>query len=323
MLRKVEDADVAGKRVLMRVDFNVPIKVGVITEDLRIRAAVPTIELLKQNGAAHITLMTHLGRPEGKVDEALRTAPLFKRLSELTNVENVELMENLRFDAREEANDEGFAKELSSHGDLFVFDAFAVAHRDAASTTGVTKFLPSYAGLLVQMEVENLLHALAPEHPALAIIGGAKGETKLPLIERFSSSYEKVLVGGALANEYTPAHDNIMMPTDGIPDFKDMLDIGPQTQTAWAKEIEAATFVLWNGPVGMYEKEEYKVGTDALAKALVESNCKAVIGGGDTTAALSKFTFDPGRIFISTGGGAMLEFLANGGSLPAIDVLKA
>ncbi|MEI7719768.1 MAG: phosphoglycerate kinase [bacterium] len=324
-LQSIHDADIAEKRVLLRVDFNVPFTdSGAIAEDSRIKAVVPTIVLLKQKGAAHITLMTHVGRPEGKVDEALRTAPLFKYLSELTDTTGVEMLENLRFDAREEVNDVGFAQELASHGDVFVNDAFAVCHRAAASTVGVAAFLPAYAGLLVEKEVAHLSEALMPPVGSVAIIGGAKLETKLPLIAQFSSLYTKVCVGGALANEYAPtANDtNVSLPSDGVPQHQGMLDIGPQTAAAWAEEIRRAPFVLWNGPVGMYEKPEYRHGTDTLARAIAEGSCRAVLGGGDTDAALAQFTFDSERVFISTGGGAMLEFLANGGTLPALEVLK-
>ena len=356
-LRSVRDADVSGKRVLLRVDFNVPIEGGVIVEDSRIKAAVPTIELLKKKGVSHITLMTHLGRPEGKVDESLRTAPLFKRLSELTETSEVEMLENLRFSPGEEANDEVFAKELAQYGDIFVNDAFAVCHRAAASTVGVTKLLPSYAGLLVEKEVENLTLALTPPAKSLAIIGGAKFETKQPLLEKLLNSYPNVLLGGALANDLLKARgmpvgasfvsdkpvpedmagdERILMPDDVRVDgevVRDahtadvranerIMDIGPLTEVHWAQLVANSEFVLWNGPMGVYEKG-FVAGTDALAKALVDSKVKAVIGGGDTAAALAKFTFDPERIFVSTGGGAMLEFLANGGSLPAVDVLRA
>lgn len=358
-LRSVRDAEVAGKRVLLRVDFNVPIENGVITEDSRIKAAVPTIELLKKNGVSHITLMTHLGRPEGKVDESLRTAPLFKRLSELTDTANIEMLENLRFSPGEEANDEAFAKELSQHGDMFVNDAFAVSHRAAASTVGVTKLLLSYAGLLVEKEVEHLLLALTPPQKSLAIVGGAKFETKQPLLEKLLQSYAQVLLGGALANDLLKARglpvgasfvsdkpvpedmagdERILMPDDvrvvgedagpsrdahtaDVRAIEKIIDIGPITETHWSGLVTTSEFILWNGPMGVYEKG-FVSGTDALAKALVASTCKAVIGGGDTAAALAKYTFDPARIFVSTGGGAMLEFLTNGGSLPALEVLR-
>jgi len=320
-LRTVKDADISGKRVLMRVDFNVPEQQGVMGNDLRIRAVVPTIELLKQKGAAHITLMTHWGRPEGAVVETLRTAPLLKRLSELTDTAHLEMLENLRFDPREETNDETFAKELAMHGDVFVNDAFAVCHRAAASVVGVTKFLPSCAGLLVAREVQEISKALAPASPSLAIVGGAKLETKLPLIHKLSSLYTKVLVGGALANEYKESVANVLLPEDGLPQKEKMLDIGPKAKEAWVKEIQSASFVLWNGPVGYYEGG-YGAATDALAEALTKSSAHAVVGGGNTVEALSKFMFDPSKVFLSTGGGAMLELITQG-SLPGLEPLRA
>ena len=322
-IKSVADADVAGKRVLVRVDFNVPIEGGKVVEDMRIRAAIPTIELLHQKGASQITLITHIGRPEGKVVEELRVAPVEARLRELTQAPFV-MEENLRFNPGEEANDPAFAQQLASFGDIFVNDAFAVSHRADASVVGVPKLLPSYAGLLMEKEVHMLSHALVPPPGAIAILGGAKLETKLPLIEKFAALYSKVLVGGAIANEYA-SHEarpqNVLLPQDGIPQLAGMFDIGTQTREGWVREIAAAPFVLWNGPVGMYEKPEFAQGTDALASALVGSSAAAVIGGGDTAAAIAKFTFDPARIFISTGGGAMLEFLI-AGTLPGIEALK-
>ncbi len=305
-MRSVRDADVAGKRVLVRVDFNVPLKDGQVAEDMRIRAAVPTLELLHERGAASLILITHIGRPEGKVVEDLRTAPVLERLRELTQVPFT-MEENLRFDPGEEANDPAFAEKLASLGDVFVNDAFAVSHRPDASIVGVPKLLPSYAGLLMEKEVHMLSHALVPPPGAIAILGGAKLETKLPLIEKFARIYGKVLVGGAIANEYVSHEDrpqNALLPQDGTPQLIGMFDIGPQTQQAWSREIIAASFVLWNGPVGMYEKQEFAQGTDALASALASASAPAVIGGGDTAAAIAKFTFDSARIFISTGGGS-------------------
>ena len=322
-LRSDEDAEVGGKRVLVRVDFNVPMQGGAIVNDARIKAALPTISLLIQKGAAKIIILTHLGRPEGKVVEELQVAPLLERLKQYLDSPLIEMHENLRFDPREEAGDEGFAKELAVLGDLYINDAFSNSHRAHASMVALPRLLPCYAGLDLLSEVAHLSAALSPAHPALAIVGGAKAETKLPLIERLSTLYDTVLVGGALAKEYAPTKETTLLPQDGTPNLKDMLDIGPQTQEAWSNEIKKAAFVLWNGPMGMYEKPEYTRGTDALAKALIESGCRAVIGGGDTEAAIQQFKFDPNRIFVSTGGGAMLEFLANGGTLPALEGLQA
>lgn len=354
-VRSIRDADVKGKRVLVRCDFNVPLKDGVIVEDMRIRAAVPTIELLHAQGAASIILITHIGRPKG-VDESLRVAPVAARLRELTKAP-FELRENLRFDPRDEANDPALASELAALADIFINEAFSVSHRAEASTVGVALLLPSFAGLRVEEEIEKLSKALTPPPGSLAMIGGAKFETKQPLIEKLLSLYGKVLLGGALGNDMVKArglpfgkslisnipvpesiagNDNLLSPTDAafiggemdgrtsfITDTRAdeaIADIGPNTAEAWSKEIISAPFVLWNGPMGIYE-QGFTSGTDTLAQALVTSRVSAVIGGGDTAAAVSKFTFDPARVFISSGGGAMLEFIENG-TLPALEVLK-
>ncbi|HEV8666517.1 MAG TPA: phosphoglycerate kinase [Candidatus Paceibacterota bacterium] len=340
-LKKIQDADVAGKRVLMRVDFNVPIQNGVMGDDMRIKAAVPTIELLRQKGAAHITLMTHWGRPEG-VEESLRTAPLFKHLGELTDVANVKMLENVRFDTREDSNDEAYAKELASNQDIFVNDAFAVCHRAASSVVGVTKFLPPYAGLLVQKEVAEISEALQPEEPALAIIGGAKFETKIPLLTKLLEVYGQILLGGALANDMlkarglvdiknsvasdTPvpaemvADARILVPTDYVWQEDKIIDIGLDTLQHWSTILAIQKFVLWNGPVGWYEKGG-SAGTDGLASALINSQAHAVIGGGNTAEAISKIKFDEAKVFVSTGGGAMLELITKG-TLPGLEPLR-
>ncbi len=340
-LKKIQDADVAGKRVLLRVDFNVPVQTGVMGDDMRIRAAVPTIELLKQKGAAHITLMTHWGRPEG-VDEGLRTAPLFERLGSLTDTANVDILENVRFDAREDSNDEAYAKELASHGDIFVNDAFAVCHRAASSVVGVAKLLPAYAGLLVQKEVQEISKAMQPEEPALAIIGGAKFETKIPLLTKLLETYGQILLGGALASDMLKARglvdiknsvssdvvppaemvadSRILVPTDYVWLDDQIIDVGYDTAQHWSTLVAAQKFVLWNGPLGWYEKGG-SAGTDDLATALVNSQAHAVIGGGNTVEAVSKIQFDSAKVFVSTGGGAMLELITKG-TLPGLEVLR-
>jgi phosphoglycerate kinase len=356
-LKTVRDADIAGKRVLVRVDFNVPLKDGAIVEDSRIKAALPTINLIKEKGAAQILLLTHLGRPDGKVVEELRTAPIAKKLEEL-GVSGVEMLENIRFEAGEEANDPALAQKLAGMADVFVNDAFAAAHRAHASTVGVAKLLPSYAGLLIEEEVAKLSAALTPPQGAIAIVGGAKFETKQPLIEKLLEHYNKVLLGGALGNDFIKARghaigssvtsavpvpvplateNRIVVATDvivgepgqnsertslvnDIRAVEAIVDIGPNTGAAWAREIDQAPFVVWNGPMGVYERG-FAHGTDVLAGALAGATTPAVVGGGDTVAALSKFSFDHSRVFVSTGGGAMLEFLTKG-TLPALEVLK-
>jgi phosphoglycerate kinase len=355
-IKSVTEATVAGKRVLVRADFNVPIENGVITNDLRIRTALPTLEYLHAQGAAQIIILMHLGRPEGKVVESLRVAPVEARLRELTKVP-FEMHENLRFDAREEANDPAFAQELASLGDIYVNEAFADSHRAHASIVGIPKIIPGYAGLRFIEEVTKLSAALTPPQGALAIIGGAKFETKEPLITKLLALYNEVLLGGALGNDVIKArgmpfgsslissvpvppevasNERLLVPTDAffveigehtervssIADTRaneSVIDIGPQTSALWSEKIKNAPFVLWNGPLGMYE-DGYADGTDTLAQALADSKAQAVIGGGDTAAAVEKYKFDPARVFVSTGGGAMLQFLVDG-TLPGIEAL--
>jgi len=357
-IKSIQDLDVSGKRVLLRADFNVPIKDDHVVDDARIQAALPTIALLLERGAAKIIILTHLGRPKGKVDESLRVAPVLARLRELVGSSNIEILENLRFDPREESNDMVFATELAAKGDIYVNDAFANSHRAHASMVLLPTLLPSAAGLRLLDEITHLRAALVPPKGAVAVVGGAKFETKIPLFTKLVAVYDELLLGGALANDMLKARgcpvggslvsdhavpaelaaeDRIKLPTDllvgGIEQQAERstlvndirineraIDIGPVTALAWAKKIQEAPFVLWNGPMGVYE-EGFIDGTLLLAKALVDGHAKAVVGGGDTAAALSGMQFDPSRIFVSTGGGAMLQFLAEG-NLPAIEVLK-
>ncbi len=367
-VKSVKDADVAGKRVLLRVDFNVPLDYSsgqaAVLDDLRIRAALPTIELLHGNGAAKIIILTGIGRPAGRVVEELRVAPAAARLRALTAVP-FEMEENLRFDPGEEANSPEFAKKLSALGDVYVNDAFANSHRVHASMVGVPKLLPSFAGLRFEEEITNLSSALTPPKGGIALIGGAKFETKVPLIQKLLSLYSEILLGGALANDVIKArgipfgrslvsdtpvppevasNERLVVPEDaifaeegsnaersgGVVDIRaneGIIDIGPATSKAWSDKVSAAPFVLWNGPMGVYE-QGYRDGTDVLAAAIaLRSNSgqspqfHAVIGGGDTVAAISKQQFDPKKVFISTGGGAMLQFLVDG-TLPGIEALK-
>jgi phosphoglycerate kinase len=356
-IKSVKDADVSGKRVLVRVDFNVPLQDGAVVDDTRIRVALPTLELLQKNNAGKIILLMHLGRPEGMIVESLKVAPVEARLRELTSVP-CELRENLRFDPREESNDEGFAKELASLGDIFVNEAFADSHRSHTSIVGIPRFLPSYLGLRFEEEMARLAQALTPPKGSVAIIGGAKFETKLPLITKLLPLYSEILLGGALANDVIKARglpfggslvsempvpvevaadDRLQIPQDAIfaesginaersglvvdiRSSEGIIDIGPATAADWSERVRGASFVLWNGPMGVYE-QGYRDGTDMLAKALATSGARAVVGGGDTIAALNKQQFDPAKVFISTGGGAMLYYLSEG-TLPALEALK-
>ena len=358
-LRSVQDAEVRDKRVLVRVDFNVPMQDGRIVDDARIKATLPTITLLLEKGAQKIILLTHLGRPEGKENEKDRVAPLFERLATyIDDVTRIEMHENLRFDPREEAGDETFAQELAALGEVYVNDAFSNSHRAHASMVALAKLLPSYAGLQLVREVAHISEALTPPKNSIAIVGGAKFETKEPLLVKLLQKYSTVLLGGALANDMlkvrgTPVghsllsekpvptviaeDDRIVIPIDvmvecgenqrrvahtaDVRSDESIMDIGPDTAAAWAHMIQESEFVLWNGPTGVFEKG-FVEGTQKLASAIVAGKCKAVLGGGDTAAALAAFQFDAERIFVSTGGGAMLEFLTNDGTLPALEVLQ-
>lgn len=364
-VKSVRDADVAGKRVLVAVDFNVPMKDGIIIDDARIRASLPTFELLHGRGA-RIVVMTHLGRPGGKVVEALRVAPLAHRLGELMKCRvtvapeesDFMMLENLRFDPREEEGAQEYAQELASMGDIYVNEAFSNAHRAHTSITGVPQLLPSYAGVRLMEEMDTLKEALTPPQGALAIIGGAKFETKQPLIEKLLPHYARILLGGALGNDVIKArglpvgaslvsnvpasfelasNDKLGVTADVVMEKEEtkeartglvvdirinerIVDVGPVTAAEWAQMAEDAPFVLWCGPLGVYE-EGYTEASDMVAKAIAHSVARAVVGGGDTDAALRKYSFDPQKVFLSTGGGAMLQFLTEG-TLPGIEALK-
>jgi phosphoglycerate kinase len=357
-IKSVRDADVAGKRVLVHTDFDVPFKDGKVADDTRIKAALPTLELLIGRGAQKIIIISKLGRPGGKPVDSLRMAPVRDYLSGLIDMGIIELRENLRFDPREEANDDAFARELAALGDLFVNEAFADSHREHASIVGIPKYLPSYMGLRFEKEIEKLSEALTPPQGAVAIIGGAKFETKQPLIEKLMPRYARVFLGGALGNDVIKARglpvgaslvsnvpanvdiagdDKLAVSTDAVIEVvgsKDsrtglvvdvranerIVDVGPVTAAAWAQVAEDAPFILWNGPLGIYE-EGYTGASDLVAKAVSRSGGRAVVGGGDTAAAIKKYSVDPARVFVSTGGGAMLQFLTDG-TLPGIEALK-
>lgn len=365
-IKSVRDADVAGKRVLVAVDFNVPMKDGVIVDDARIRACMPTLELLRGRGAK-IVLMTHLGRPGGRVVDALKVAPVAHRVGELMGCRvtvapeesDFMMLENLRFDPREEEGSMEMAQELATFGDIFVNDAFSSSHRTHASIVGVPQILPAFAGIRLMEECDKLTEALTPPEGAIAIIGGAKFETKQPLIEKLIPHYAKILLGGALGNDVIKArglpvgaslvsnvpanvaiasNEKLAVTNDAVIEKIDpkeartglvvdvrtderIVDVGPVTATAWAQVAADAPFILWNGPLGIYE-EGYTEASDLVAQALAKSQARAVVGGGDTGAALSKYSFDPQKVFLSTGGGAMLQFLTSG-TLPGIEALKS
>lgn len=310
---------IAGSRVLVRCDLDVPVKDGSVAEPFRLELALETLKYIIGNGGLPI-ICGHMGRPKGKVDSALSTNQLKPYFQ--TNLKSeFELLENLRFDPREEADDADFARDLAQKANLYVNESFATCHRKAASITGLPKFLPAYAGFRLAQEVEALKKVLEhPARPVVAIVGGAKLESKRPVIEKFAQIADAVLVGGRLALEEPINMQKVHPPVD----YVDSKDVGPKTLTLWKDMIAPAKTIIWSGPVGMFEDDAYSIGTktvaDWCAKA-TELGCFTLAGGGDTVAALARF----GRLndvsFVSSGGGAMLDFLVDG-TLPGIEALN-
>ena len=388
----VEDLDVKGKRVLVRCDFNVPLKDGEITNDKRIVAALPTIKYLMEQGAK-VILCSHLGRPKGEYKPEFSLAPVAKRLSEYLGVDvplaedenvvgenakkmaadlqdgQVMLLENVRYRAEETKNEENFSKELASLADLFVNDAFGTAHRAHCSTTGVASYLPAACGYLIQKEIRFMGGALAdPKRPLVAILGGAKVSDKIGVISNLIDKCDTIIIGGGMAytfmkylghnigtslleadwvdkagemmqtakdkgvkflipidnrcgKEYKEDTEVLVCKSDDIPDGWMGLDIGPKTEKLFADAIDGAGTVIWNGPMGVSEWDNFASGTIAVAKAIADSGAISIIGGGDSVAAVTKLGFADQMSHISTGGGASLEFL-EGKELPGIAALQ-
>ena len=384
----VRDADVVGKRVLVRVDFNVPLADGAVADDTRIRAALPTIELLLERGAAVIGV-SHLGRPKDREPE-LSMIPVADRLAELLDREvrlapavvgpeveelagaiepgEVLLLENSRFEPGETGDDPELAAALARLADLYVNDAFGAAHRAHATTDGVARILPGYAGLLLEREVRELTAVRDdPRRPLCVVLGGAKVADKVGVIDAFLDRADSILIGGAMCFSFyralgTPTGDSLVddegvdlaakvlvkardsdceleLPVDlvigdrfkadadrrvvdgtEVPDGWMGLDIGPRTAAAYAERIAAAGTVFWNGPMGAFELEPFAAGTRAVAEAVAESAAFAVVGGGDSAAAMEQFGLADRVDWLSTGGGASLE-LMEGKELPGVEVL--
>ena len=390
-IKTVKDLDVKGKRVFVRVDFNVPLDENkIITDDTRIRAALPTIRLLTEQGAK-VILASHLGRPKGQVNEKYTLAPVAAKLSEIlgkpvlfardcVGVEaqkvvnelkdgDVALLENLRFHPEEEKNEPEFVRELASLADVYVNDAFGTAHRAHASTAGVAGLLPAAAGLLMEKELEYLGRALSnPVKPFVAIIGGAKVSDKIGVIENLLDKVDTLIIGGGMANTFLKAQGynmgkslleedkvglaaetmekaaakgvSIMLPTDltaaehvapeaqhkvvakdQVPVDWAAVDIGPETADAFAQVVRIANTIVWNGPMGVFEMEPFAKGTEAVAKAVAESDGTSIVGGGDSVAAVKRMGVAEKVSHISTGGGASLEFL-EGRELPGVKALE-
>jgi phosphoglycerate kinase len=336
--RSVRDADVLKRRVLCRVDFNVPLEDGRVADDTRIRAALPTLRLLLDKSASELTLCSHLGRPKG-VDPELSLRPVEEHLRSLLPDARVRVLENTRFHPGETTNDSGYARQLASHGDVYVNDAFGSAHRAHASTTGVARLLPAYAGLLLERELEELGRLLeGPEPPFVAVLGGAKVEDKVGVLESLSQRADAVLVGGKMAEElrargdgygaelpvdvvaasaFEPDADARIVAADAVPEGWLGLDIGPRTREAFAKRIADARTVFWNGPMGVFEWARFADGTRIVAEAVAGAEAHTVVGGGDSARAVEELGVAERIDWISTGGGASLELL-EGKELPGI-----
>ena len=351
--KTIRDVSVKNKIVLVRTDYNVPLKDGVVTSDLRLRASLPTINYLLENGAKKIILMSHLGRPEGVRDHKLSLAPVAQVLTNLIHGHRVEfiddvsgpdveraveqlptggilLLENLRFFSGEEKNSSDFAAEIveSTHADLFVQDGFAVIHRAHASTSAITNDLPSVAGLLVEKEVSTLTKVSEdPTTPVLVIIGGAKVDDKQPLIDKFLSKSEAIAVGGKIAADgYTTSDKKIYVATDFAEDSDGAkLDIGPESTAHIINLINSAKTIIWNGVLGLVENPEFATSSLAVARAIGErQGITSVICGGDTAGFVENLAESESNLhysLISTGGGASLELLS-GLSLPGLDCLE-
>lgn len=337
--RSVRDADVAGKRVLVRADLNVPLADGRVADDTRIRASLPTLELLLERNASEVAVCSHLGRPKGP-DAAFEMTPVAERLRDLLPDERVEVLENTRFNPGETGNDPAFARELADDRDLFVNDAFGSAHRAHASTEGVAHLLPAYAGLLLERELEELGRLLGEvERPFVLVSGGAKVEDKLAVLENLGGKADTVLVGGKMAeeirnenplsfhvelprdvvaaSEFAEDAEARVVPYDGLPDGWLGLDIGPETRRVFAEKLLVARTIFWNGPMGVFEWTRFAEGTKAVAEAVAAADAFSVVGGADSARALSELGLEGSVSWLSTGGGAALELLA-GKNLPGV-----
>ena len=340
--RSVETADVKGKRVLVRADLNVPLENGAIADDTRIRAALPTLRWLLDNGAVEVAICSHLGRPKSKGDRiTFAMAPVEARLRALLPDARLRVLENTRFNAGETKNDEAFARELAHGRDVYVNDAFGSAHRAHSSTEAVAHLLPAYAGFLLLAELEHLGRLLGDvERPFVLIAGGAKVEDKLAVIENLGGRADAVLIGGKmaadLARQAPPRGVPVELPTDAVvadafdrdattrlvaadavPDGWLSLDIGPATRERFAEVIAGAGTVFWNGPMGVFEWPRFAEGTKAVARAVAGVKGYTVVGGGDSVRAIQELDLAGSVSWVSTGGGASLELL-EGNELPGV-----
>ncbi len=337
--RSVETADVAGKRVLVRADLNVPLEDGRVADDTRIRAAVPTIQLLLDRGAAEAAVCSHLGRPKGH-DPAFAIAPVAARLAELVPDKRLRVLENTRFLDGETSNDSAVARTLAEGMDLYVNDAFGSAHRAHASTEAIAHLLPAYAGLLLLAELEHLGRLLGDvERPFVLVAGGAKVDDKLGVLRNLGGRADTVIVGGKMAEElrdgaslpfpvqlpsdvvaavsFDADAESRVAPYDDLPEGWLGLDIGPESRARFGDLIRRARTVFWNGPMGVFEWARFAEGTKAVAEAVAGVDGYTVVGGGDSVRAISELSLDDDVSWVSTGGGASLELL-EGKQLPGV-----
>ncbi len=326
-------AALKGRRLVVRLDLNVPLKGTRITDDYKLTSVLPTLRYLLGLGC-RLIIVTHIGEGKASVkplalwlERKLKLAvPILKTIDPLKPVSGVAILENVRRFKGEVENDPRFAKELASLGEVYVNDAFAVCHRAHASVSAIKKYLPAYAGLLLENEIKHLERAKNPKAPLILILGGAKIKTKLPLLKKLAPKARAVLVGGALANELLAkkslAFKNIILPRDGRPHLKGMLDIGPLTIKEFIVRLSKAKTIVWNGPLGMFEKKPFDKGTKAIAQAVALQTRRgafSLIGGGETAASVAKLKFS----WVSTGGGATLSYLS-GEAMPGLDkIVKA
>jgi phosphoglycerate kinase len=340
--RSVRDADVGGRRVLVRADLNVPLEDGRVADDTRIHASLPTLRWLLDRDVAQARVCSHLGRPNGP-DPAFSMEPVRERLRELLDDDRVEVLENTRFNPGETKNDPEFARELADGSELFVEDAFGSVHRAHASTVGVAELLPAYAGLLLERELEELGKLLGEvERPFVLVSGGAKVEDKLGVLRKLGGKADTVLIGGKMAEQLrdeNPLDFEVVLPEDVVgaaafePDAEAAvfgydelpegwlgLDIGPRTRERFAAELAAARTIFWNGPMGVFEWPRFAEGTKAVAEAVAHAQAFSVVGGADSTRALNELGLTDEVSWASTGGGAALELL-EGKTLPGVAVI--
>jgi phosphoglycerate kinase len=345
--RSVRDPEVAGKTVLVRADLNVPFEDGRVADDTRIRASLPTLQLLLERGAAELHVCSHLGRPKTDEDRAKYSmTPVAERLRELLPDERVRVLENTRFDPGETKNDERFARELAEGCDLYVDDAFGSAHRAHASTEAVAHLLPAYAGLLLLAELEHLGRLLGDvERPFVLVAGGAKVEDKLGVLRQLGGRADTVLIGGKMAEElrvenpldfevelpvdvvgtaeFAVDAESRVCPYDELPDGWLGLDIGPETRTRFAERLAEARTIFWNGPMGVFEWPRFADGTKAVAEAVAANGAAfSIVGGADSVRALNELGLADRISWVSTGGGASLELL-EGKELPGVAAIPS